>query len=112
LWQGLAEIENFDGPLRVQLDDPHATPAEAALLVIIRPISARLIVMFWLGSGGSPMTVYRTTSLRIQGQRQVTAGVTRQPARKTEVRTVSNEKRMISALVCSVVISLDYWPVY
>jgi hypothetical protein len=34
--------------------------------------------MFWLGSDGSPMTVYRTTSLGIQGQRQVTAGVTRQ----------------------------------
>jgi hypothetical protein len=42
----------------------------------------------------------------------VTAGVTRQRDRKTTVRTVSNEKRIISALVCSVVISLDYWPVY
>jgi hypothetical protein len=31
--------------------------------------------------------------------------------RTTTVRTVSNEKRVISALVCSVATSLDYWPV-
>jgi hypothetical protein len=47
--------------------------------------------MFWLGSGGSPLTVYRTTSLRIQGQRQVTAGVS--TADRKTVRTVSNEKK-------------------
>ena len=43
--------------------------------MVNRPISARFYAMLWMSSGGSPMTLYRTICVRMQGKYQVAAWV-------------------------------------
>jgi hypothetical protein len=62
--------------------------------------------------GGSPMTLCRTKSVRMQGRCRRAANVAQQLGRTIGVWPISNEKRMMAHAAYTWPSDSNYWPVY